>query len=477
MKIKELSGFPLVLSISEDEINEQLAKVYGEARDKNDMFPYVPWQLTDEETDDWQLNIDEFYAPNIDFNTMTENGCRLKMKVKKGNFTYYSMVKKNGKRMIEEKELNLAKCSFYITTPMHKIKHEEWSDEVFQVQSVFMDLTRVKKVEIVDLNNSIKVKIGSVLVGLAEIIKNKIEDIGRLNTKTFLFGSVKIPQIKEEFRTKGSLTPTSFTYSTHKQEENGHYQTGDLNFLLMLDNKDIPEGAVGKFSQSFILDDCGITLVIAGGTILEKFIVPSLVSNFGPDCNFTINYGNSESGMPASAKLVKHTAISAPKDIKTATLEKCNVTCKSGQVRADYEILFVVGHWAGDEKITATGNIVYEFKTVNGKVTQDITSSELEIENRDFDWWGRIFAGILTLGFNEWGRWSTMTDAFKSIDELNEQFDKEIGELFNVFILPGKAVIKYSGETEFEANTGLSFGATYYSNKHKLVEGKKKLIV
>ncbi|UTV26669.1 hypothetical protein [Photobacterium atrarenae] len=472
MNVKGLSGFPMVLAVSEHAINQDMARVFGQQRTNQSTFPKVPWVLK-ESKGKWTVNIDEFYAPEVDFNTPVKNGCRLKMQVKHGNLTYYSLVEKDGEMTAEKRSQNLDELTFYVVTPMRSIEHEQWSDEDFQVQAIFMDLSRISKIDLINTSEKIEVDIGAFEVGLANIIKKQLEQLAEDDPEAVMFGAVKIPRIQQKFKTKGPLKPTAFTYSTYKHIENKVYRSGDLNFLLMLDDDELPTGNVGNFSQSFVLPGNGISLAVSGGTMLEKFVLPTLKLNFGYKCRFKVDHGSIESGTPATATLSENVTLNNPDNIKKTTLRKCDVKCEGEGIKVDYEILFVVDHWAGDEKVTATGTIDIHYQNVNGKITQEINASELDIVKRDFDWWGRIFSNILTLGFNEWGRWATMTDAFDSIEDFNNQFDDAFNEVFASFMRPGKAVLKYSGDISFQAVSGLSSGADYQHDPAKMLSAKK----
>ena len=83
MTLTDLAGFPMVMAVSQHAINAQMAKVYEQSTKEAERFPKVPWNLG-EEDGSWTLTVDEFKAPEVDFDTDVQQGCRLKMTIKTG---------------------------------------------------------------------------------------------------------------------------------------------------------------------------------------------------------------------------------------------------------------------------------------------------------------------------------------------------------------------------------------------------------
>ena len=88
--LTDLAGFPMVLAVSEDEINRKFAEIYGNASNGPETFPHMPWKAL--KGKGWELDVDAVSAPHIDFKTNTKNGCVLRMTIQSGQFTTFKMV-------------------------------------------------------------------------------------------------------------------------------------------------------------------------------------------------------------------------------------------------------------------------------------------------------------------------------------------------------------------------------------------------
>ena len=279
-ELTDLKGFPMVIAVSEEAINRQMLKVHNENANKPDKFPNVPWKLEPREGDDmWSVNVDSFEAPEVDFNTDLKQSCRLKMTVIKGNFSISSVKRVNGKPTIVNIDTPLDGLVINVITPMKKISHKKFDDNLFSVQSLFIDLSGIHSVELHTNNEMKDVIAGTPKVALEGLLFERFKTIGEKDPKALIFGLVSIPNVQQ---TTGPLVPSELSYSTNQITNRTGYKSGTLNYLLS--TKDLPKPTtgetIGEFNKTLLQPKCDASFVISEATVLDTVARALVESDF-----------------------------------------------------------------------------------------------------------------------------------------------------------------------------------------------------
>jgi hypothetical protein len=342
MSQTDLSGFPMVMAVSKDAINAQLAKVYGQSTHEAEMFPHVPWDLGPDD-ESWKLTVKQFAAPTVDFNTPVKMGCRMLMTIITGQFTTWVFKgMKNGKPEMEEQNISLDGLTMYLTTPMKQVKHDSWQDELFEVQALYADLENMHSIEF-DLSKDMKLAVlGQVESSLQTVFADYIRNYGNIHPHTLLFGAVKIPSVEE---TTGLLKPSALAYSTTTVTSD--YDTplnSYLNYLIWTgDSVSIPTGdSAGAFNAPLARSGAPATFVISEATVLET-IAGTLVRADQDFANADLGVIRGVFGSPEpKAKLYLKSAIGFGVSLngrgRAAQLRSLESTIIDGKIKITYSI-------------------------------------------------------------------------------------------------------------------------------------------
>jgi hypothetical protein len=338
--LTDLAGYPMVMSVSQNAINKKMAMEY-QSGDDSRRFPSVPWNLGPDDGS-WKLEVDQFAAPEVDFNTPLEMGCRLKMTIMNGHFTtwvFKGMV--GGKPNMEEQNVSLNGLTMYVTTPMRQLKHDTWSDELFECQALFADLENMREI-VFDLNSAMRLAIlGSVESYLKTVIADYITEYGNAHPQALVFGAVKIPKIATADQTTGLLKPSALAFSVFKITNPGGYVSGNLNYLMWKeDPKAIPTGAAaGVFNASLVRPGEQATFIISEATVLETIANSLIKTQFGANIDLGLTrgvYGQ------ATAKSYLNTAIPFGVTLnnrgRSASLESIDSTVEDGKIKIQYRV-------------------------------------------------------------------------------------------------------------------------------------------
>jgi hypothetical protein len=359
MSQTDLSGFPMVMAVSKDAINAQLAKVYGqsthenatnekptkvkgESTDKVEMFPHVPWNLGPKD-ESWILDVTQFAAPTVDFNTTIKMGCRMLMTIMKGQFTTWVFKgMKNGKPEMEKQNISLDGLTMYLTTPMKQVKHDKWHDVLFEVQALYADLENMHSIEF-HLSKDMKLAVlGQVESSLETVFADYIRNYGRTHPHALLFGAVKVPPVAD---TIGLLKPSAVAYTTtNVKSENDAPLNGYLNYLLWTDvSASIPTGdSAGAFNVPLARSGAPATFVISEATVLET-IAGTLVRKDQDFANADLVLTRGVFGSPEPrAVLSLNSEISFGVKLndrdRSAQLKTLNATIVDGKIKINYRI-------------------------------------------------------------------------------------------------------------------------------------------
>lgn len=184
---------------------------------------------------------------------------------------------------METLDIPLDGVTIYVTSNVNTIVHEEWSDSLFRAKSLFMDLERIKSVEL-DLRVHKEIPImGATKAALETVLQTRIEEIGKDNPQALLFGAVKVPRTDPKDETTGPLKPLSSTNSVSVNRDGENYIGGALNYLLLNKNlSKVKQGqAAGIFDHTLIRDGAKGTLVTSDATLLQSYVKPALVKQWG----------------------------------------------------------------------------------------------------------------------------------------------------------------------------------------------------
>lgn len=294
---KNLSGFPMVLSVSERTINDQLAKVHAESAGAAQKFPNTPWNM-DDGSGTWNLTVSAFEAPRIDFDA-PDDYCRLKLKIIDGSISVWTVKVVNGKHLPVSSDTDLSGHEIVVSTVVSQISHPHPTEENFTVQSLFVDLEGAKVHDIIT-PDGVEVTIAGIQKNLVmDLVKTRFDQIvatekaaakkeGREVEPPLLFGKVAI---KQTGTITGALSPSALTYSTTAVRNGKKYVGGTINYLLSTDDHPQPSGSlVGLFNSSLLRAGNLATYVLSDTIVLETLAkLPLLIAY--PDMKLTVDAG------------------------------------------------------------------------------------------------------------------------------------------------------------------------------------------
>ncbi|MEM7215686.1 MAG: hypothetical protein AAF423_09090 [Pseudomonadota bacterium] len=450
-----IAGFPMVMSVSDKAINAQLNRVYGQSTHEKEMFPHVPWNFGPDDLS-WGVSVEEFEAPQVDFDTDIKGGCRLLMTIKRGQYTSDTIKRykdKDGKihKKIESVSLELGNMTIAVTTPMRQIKHPTWSDENFEVQALFADLENVHRVD-VDLSKNPKVAhSGSIKADLETLFKDQIEALGEKypagSEGALLFGAVKKPLIPKAAQSSGPLKPSASTYSTFRSPQApAPYKEGELEYMLLIDDDTTfpTGGTVGVMDKSLLLTDKKATLVVSDTILLEKVMKPLLEKAY-PKIKLKVEPGDMFAGRKAKLHLTEsyEFGMDINDHSRTAHLTKADVVIDGNKFRMDYHIDTSVYQAVKDLDATIDGYQEIILTDKGGTFDIKINAPEPDHHVDDPPLGLRILFDILTVGFNELALKLSTDSAGDDMDNDAQKMLTDTKLALTSFLLPGKAVWNY----------------------------------
>jgi hypothetical protein len=468
----------MLLAVTETAINNQFKDVSLKTHDLPDSWglPEKPhegekdYEAKKKEYDDagWHFIVEKFSAPQVDFNTNVKQGCRLIMGIEKGEMSSWTIKMQGGKPIPKQLIIPLDGLKLYVITPMRQLVHPTWSDEQFQVQALFADLSNLQNVDLdsTAMSTDIKAKIGGPTESsIQTLVADKLKDVGKKNKTALMFGAVKIPVIPESQRTVGPMAPKAAKYSVHKQlDQNGHYLTGSLNYLLWLDDPNqMPTGeAVGVFNEGWVELGQDAELVVSESYYLSHFLVPALREQY-KGINFDIEDGSATAGIGATATLTGGGCEFKIDGLDHCFYDKFNIDIKSNIVKIDYSYTFrhkSIGTW-DHYRATGTSKIIVEWK--NGKLVSTIQTPQPKVESTDSgvrNWFKEFGEGML-IGFSLGAAAKAILNADDGVyDNAKGAADmvKSVQTVPTLCMLPGKAVFHY---TQGKLDGQLRFNCSY----------------
>ena len=435
-QLYDLAGYPMVMAVSQDAINAQMAKVYGQSTRNTDMFPHVPWNLGPEDGS-WSLTVDQFAAPEVDFDTPNEHECRLKMKITSGTFSWFTIKLEGGKPKVDRVNMKLDGLMMYLTTKMNEIKHTEWCDELFEVQTLFANLHHIHRIQLDMPNTQIVNVAGERQASLETILVERITELATTDANSqLLFGDVEVPIVPASVQSSGPLKPSACTYSTVKiKNESGGYKSGGLNYLLLLDGKDFPTEKEAGVFQSSPAFSAGMTmLVVSDATVLDKIVKPLLEKRW-PGIKLQ-THGSSK---PVKIDLTEFYASVIMMEgegghlnrARNATLTNCKATVSDSQIVIDYTFNTSIYGVLSDTNVIASGKKSMEFgEGPNRRLISKVIDQALTLNNKN---------GLYT-------NWTTGNREGNGLTAIAGYCVSGNEDSLGAMMLPGEAVWSYAGQ-------------------------------
>ncbi|MBD2677205.1 MULTISPECIES: TULIP family P47-like protein [Nostoc] len=426
MTLQDLQGYDLVMAITEKALNEQFALVF-----QDNTLP----QWNAELSDDGSTIQATFGIPRIDLNTPLNRGASLIVPIVAGAYTYYQVKIVSGKPEVTSVSYDLSGKSFVLTSSLKMLHDTDFHSADFTVQRLFLDLSDphlVSRFEIDDID-------GQALVSITTLLQKYLEQLQKQNNATFVFGSVKVPNVPE---TVGPLAPTGGDFSVYSDPSNPQFNC--LNFLLMTDKKLLPtEPTAGIFDHSLVLTNDEATFIASDYQILSKFILPNIVNGLKSkdvDCPISVDSFNL-SHNPAKATLKENVPF------KGCSFTKLDVYISNNEIAMDIEYR-KKGHIGPAITITGIANLsnYVSIYVENGELKYKTRQTDIKVSSDQDNLAVRIILDILTAGFLEIG-YKVVTDAVKhAVNNLlkDNGFSNALTNAMACVELPAKSLFEYS---------------------------------
>lgn len=479
--MKNYAGFPMMMAVRTEAINAQLASIF----DSSDDLP-KSWQLPDASSGDdpgWQLTVDEFGPPQIDFNTQNAGtqACRLILPIVTGSFATYSVDMTTKPPSVTQNTMPLNGVKIFATTPINKVVHSQFSDEEFEVQALYADLEQVGLVDF-ELSKEIDVAVlGTVKASLQTVIQNKLRDMGKKNPTALLFGNVSIPKLPDCRKALGPLAPRACAHTVVGGDLG--WGGGSLFYLLWLDDPStMPTGSdAGLLNYDWGHYYSQATLLLSDSLFLKQFLIPAMQKQY-PGIKFSVTEGDVNNRMNASfaeneseANIKKASSLAQLTDnygfsasgMNNPTFTKFDMWIPGEAIRIDYEFTFEKPVLSVPTYYKATGqsNIIVTMK--DGQLQATVDSNKPKVEELADDIWSEIAKDViegLSLGFASWGYLGDQQGALDLGSAFRLSFNSDVSLLPTLFQLPGQAVFTFKGA---QLQNGLLIGCEYSTDQSR----------
>lgn len=384
-----IAGYDLVMSISQKALNQQFQLVFPEGAG------LPSWEATLADDGSAVTGV-TFATPSINLNTPLARGAALILPIRKGTYSYYQVKLENGKPVVVPVNQDLAGTSIKVTTSLKKYHDEKFSDKDFTIQRIFLDLSDPHLASDFEIDLQ-----GQALVNLTTLFMSYLQNLASQNSSTFLFGSVKIPNIPAS---QGPLAPTGADFAVYSSASDP--DVGELQFLLETDHKDLPTGpGVGDIGR-VIPAGQEAAFFVSGYQLISKFILPSMVAGMqkkDPHSPFSIGVFTIDQ-TTGSGKLNQNVGYDGGWFSKWDCYIANNEVVTDIEYRKEKKVII--------DSVTGIGDVsVFISVYVNADALQYKTSqTKVSVHSDGSSLVWRIFQDIFTLGFAEIGE-KVVTDA------------------------------------------------------------------
>ena len=384
-----IAGYDLVLSISQKALNQQFQLVFP------DGAGLPPWNAT-LANDGSQVTNVTFGTPGIDLNTPLTRGAALTLPVTGGQYTYYTVVFQDGKPVPVPKSQDLTGSVIKVTSSLSKLHDTTFHDADFTIQRIFLDLSDPHLASTFEIDVQ-----GQALVSLTTLFAQYLAQLSQQNSSTFLFGSVKVPNVPDSV---GPLAPADSDFSVYTGATDPDLNA--LNFLLLTAGDAPPTDAGAGDLGSVIGPGQAGAFLISGYQLISKFILPSVVAGMKQNDPSTPFSMGSFTIDPASGSA----SLTGNVNYDGGWFSKYNCYINNNLVTLDIEYRkeqrVIIDTVTGIGDVSAYITIYVDNGQLGYKTSQ--TKPSIHSDGSSTVW--RVFEDIFTLGFAEIGE-KVVTDA------------------------------------------------------------------
>lgn len=319
-----LAYYDAVLSVSEKAINAGFDRMLASKGVEKETMEFT---IDEEFEKSFKADIGR---PQISFLKDTSSLAKMTFAIPKGTYNGGTQLRRGQPEKIT-KELKDKSLAFNVD--VSGIKHDHFTDESFQVEALYLEFTKVRNIHTGNLGLDLG-DLGDVPAIVQGVVEKLQKETNDPNKRLFL-GGVQVPKVGN---TTGPMRPTAAKFRTTTAERNG-VSSGELNFLLMMNHRDLPEDATaGIFNGLWTTEKNDAALVLSDYLLLELIALKILKDNY-PNASFTLTRGKGDAG--SSIKLNKAVEINKGGD-NYCTLETCHAFVNDkGQVQIDIRL----GRW------------------------------------------------------------------------------------------------------------------------------------
>jgi len=276
MTLPYYQGYPIVVAISCQQLNQQLADLA-----KTGQLP-SSWYEPASQGHSWTVNA-RFGHPYIDFPDELDNAVRLNFPITRGTFTSYNTGGPN--RSVASQNVDLAGNILGIITPIgtRHLRHGKFSDATLSIKNLYLDLNSAHTNTRVRTKDDVETLVvdASTTASLAERFQAEIRD----KTDGSLIFNSSITR-DTGYAAIGCLEPVSSDFSVFREFDQS-YSAFDprrsarttINWLLSTESARPPSGnhqLLGRFDHNPLPDDEEGVMIVSFAAFVECVILPGI---------------------------------------------------------------------------------------------------------------------------------------------------------------------------------------------------------
>ena len=273
MSLPMIWGYPMVLAISQDMLNDQFSALQQLGMMSN------RWAAHDH-----SFKLDAaLRPPYIDFDSAMVDNIRFNVPVEQG--TFYAAVPGDDSG-IELESYDLSGVMFSFLTPVREMNEPHFADSQLTIKSILLDIDSPYLDTVVETSKAITTDMPD---GIKAQLKDRIEDyireLAKNQSSQFIISTAVVgPGSAAVASGSGCLQPIAADHTVFIVDEGGEapQRTGrsTLNWLLTTPWSPPVEGG-GALDASVLPDGEGAALLIAGDALIECVVYPALAAMFG----------------------------------------------------------------------------------------------------------------------------------------------------------------------------------------------------